>query len=224
MSEPEAQPDSLPIRGWPCDPIWQFIAVPVAVILGLMTIAWAVYAFVITKPVTSLACVVLSNTSLVQMRGDVSRDTTILYKGQPIHNLSIVTVKLENDGNQAIREADYAKPITFVFPAGSNIVDATVTDSNPPNVGVSVQANQNTATVSQSLLNPSDRAIMEFVITDLPGGAGGVPFALDARIVGVKSVVPISAIAETSTQGYHPGNRAVVSNIVSDNWCLSHSL
>jgi hypothetical protein len=204
MSKPEAQPGSPPKGGWLRDPIWQFIAVPVA----LVAIVWTIYTFFFAKPVRSLSFVVLSNTSLVQVQGSVSNDTTVLYKGQPIHNLSIVTVKLENDGNQAIREADYAKPITFIFPAGSNVVNAAVTDSNPPNVGITVQANHNTATVSQSLLNSGDRVIIELMVADLPSDAGGVPFALDARIVDIKSVVPISAIAVAST----PKDATVLSN------------
>lgn len=178
------------------DQIWQFAGA----LLALITLGVTVYLFFFGQQFKALQVVILANTSLVEVEQSIAQNIKISYKGDDISNLSLVQLKLENIGSKAVLETDYVRPIKFSFPAQSKIIEASITESNPPNVGMSIQSNQNIATLSQVLLNPKDRVIIRFLIANTPTQNSNIPFDIDARIVEVQRISTTTAIAEPTQQ------------------------
>jgi hypothetical protein len=178
------------------DQIWQFVG---AVISALAVLA-AYHVFFLQREVKGLQVVILASTSLVEVEKSVAEEIQVLYKGQSVMDLSLFQVKVENSGNQAVREEDYAKPIRFVFPPQAEIVDAMILESSPQNIGMVVQAEQNTATLSPVLLNEGDRAVVRFLVSNMPFNGSPDQFTVDARIAGVKEIYTLNAIEEKKTE------------------------
>jgi len=175
------------------DNSWQFVGVVVAILATLV----AYYIFSQEREVKALQIVILANTSLVEIEPIIAEDIRLIYRDEPAVNLSLIQVKVENVGNQAIRSEDYVQPIRFVFPSEVKIVEASVSDSNPPNIGMKAQIETNAATLSPVLLNAGDRVIFRFIVVNMPADIGENPFQIEgARIVDVQSIDVIQAIEE----------------------------
>ncbi len=175
------------------DPIWQFLGT----IAGLLAILATYNIFFLEREVKALHIVTLASTSMVKVEQSITEDINVLYRDQPIANLSLFQIKIENAGNQAIREEDYVRPIKFTFPPQAEIVEADIVESRPPNIGMTVQWDQNHATLSPVLLNAQDRAIVRLLVTNMPFNSDAQPFDVDARIAEVKEVHLVEAIEET---------------------------
>jgi hypothetical protein len=130
----------------------------------------------------------------------VVEEIQVIYRDQPVTDFSLFQVKVENSGNQTIREEDYVKPIRFVFPPQAEIVQAVILESSPQNIGMIVQAEQNTAILSPVLLNEGDRTVVRFLVSNMPSNGSPQPFTVDARIAGVKEIYTLNAIEEKKTE------------------------
>jgi hypothetical protein len=175
------------------DDIWQFVGAVVSIIAILV----AYNLFFLEREIKALQIVILASSSLVEVEPSITQDIKISYRNQPVSDLSLIQVKVENIGNQAIRGRDYEQPIKFVFPPESKIVEAAVSESNPPNIGMTVQMEENIATLSPVLLNAGDRAIFRFLVVNMPSDFNEQPFQITGgRIAGVKNIPVIEAIKE----------------------------
>jgi hypothetical protein len=175
------------------DNIWQFVSV----IVGIIAIFVAYDIFFRDREVKALQIVILASSSLVEVEPSIAQDIEISYRNQAVNNLSLIQVKVENIGNQVIRGGDYEQPIKFVFPSESKIVEAAVSESNPPNIGMTVQTEENIATLSPALLNAGDRVILRFLVVDMPSDFNEQPFQIaGGRIAEVKVIPVIEAIRE----------------------------
>jgi hypothetical protein len=172
------------------DNIWQFVGVIVSVVAILV----ACRISSLEREARELRVIILANTSLVEVEQGIADDIRIIYKDRSVSDLSLVEVQLENIGNRAIRSEDYAKPITFVFPEQSKVVEAAIIESTPCDLGISIQSDQNTATLSPVLINPGDRVIARFLAANVPVGDSAPPFTVDARIAEVTDIQIVTAI------------------------------
>jgi hypothetical protein len=176
------------------DPVWQFIGA----LIGAVTLFATFYFFFVQREVKSLQVVILSNTSLVEVEQSIASRIKIMYEDQSIANLSLFQVKLENNGNQIIREVDYVRPIKFVFPTSAEVIEATLLDSDPRNIGITLQKEQNTVVLLPFLLNAKERIIIRLLVINMPTSKSIYPFEVDARIAGIKDVARVNAIEERS--------------------------
>jgi len=181
------------------DPVWQFVGAIMGAIIGVLAILGAYHIFSLQREVKILQVVVLTSTSLAKIDQSVAEKVKMLYKDQYVTDPFLFQVKVENSGNQTIREEDYAKPIRFVFPPRAEIVEAMVLESSPQNIGMTVQKEQNTATLSPVLLNEKDRVIVSILVSNMPVDSGAQPFYVDARIAGVKETSVVNAIEDRET-------------------------
>jgi hypothetical protein len=177
------------------DNIWEFVSV----LVGALAIFAAYNIFFLERDVKKLQVTILASTSLVEVEQSILNDIEMLYKGQPIANLTLVQVRVDNSGNEVIREEDYARPVRFSFPPQAEIVEAAILESSPPNIGMTVQTDQNTATLSPVLLNEEDRVIIRFLLVNMPTNGDAQPFEVDARIAGVKDISVVGAIEGSET-------------------------
>jgi len=177
------------------DPVWQFVGT----LMGVMGILATYHVISLQHDTKALQVMILARTSLVEVEQSVAEEITILYRDQTIADLSLFQVKVENSGTQTIREEDYAKPIKFVFPSQAEIVESAILESNPRNIGMTVQKEQNTATLSPTLLNEKDRVLVRFLVSNMPVRSDAQPFAVDARIAGVREVNVVNALEDRET-------------------------
>jgi hypothetical protein len=183
------------------DDIWEFVSA----VVGIIAILVAYNIFFLQREVKSLQIVILANSSLVQVEPSIAQDIKIFYKGFPTANLSLVQVKVENNGNQAIRGEDYEQPVSVTFPSQAKIVEATVVESDPPNIGLGIVVEGNVVTLSPVLLNAGDRVILRVLLIDMPPSINAEPFQIaGGRIAGVKDIPVVRAITET--QGKESGS------------------
>ena len=97
--------------------------------------------------------------------------------------MATVQLRLENDGNVEIRSIDYERPVTIVFPPGTTVIDASVLESEPGDLGLNMTWQDNRATLSTNLLNPKDRAIFRFIVVE--PSQRWIEIQADERIVGL---------------------------------------
>lgn len=175
------------------DQVWQAIGVFIAVVFGLASL----YIFYIyQREIYDFQVVVLANSSLVQIESSIENEIHITYKDQQANNLSLIQVKLENTGNQTIREEDFATPLKFIFPNISNLIEASIVETDPENLKLTILRTKNIGTIQPTLFNKGDKAIVRFLVIDLPEMAEPLPFTVDARIANIKEVQLLNAIDE----------------------------
>lgn len=174
------------------DPIWQAIGA----FIGLVALAAAVWFFFLQRDVKSVQVVVLAETSLLEIPSLVAGDVQVLYQGKPIPNLTLVQVKVENNGTAEVRSADYETPITLAFPEGTEVLSAQVLETRPVDLGLGVEMQGSKAVLSPVLLNGGDRAIIRFVLAGVPAEWSADLLGVSGRIAGVKELDVVSAVAE----------------------------
>jgi len=192
------------------DPLWQFIGA----LIGLIAIAWPIIVYLEDRPIYDLQVVILSNTSLVNVTPGFDDDIDITYKGQRAKNLSVVQIRLENTGNQPIRHDSYARPIKFKFAKDATIIESSVFDSFPKNIGMEVGKIGNEAVVTPTLLNPQDRVLIRFILVDTQVADNAVPFEIDARIANVLSIGIINALEQTQPQSTRLGTFVLLGGVL----------
>lgn len=179
------------------DPVWQFIGT----VIGIIALLASIFFYVQSQQLKSLQIVFLANVSAVVIDDVVENKIQINYEDKKVDNLSLLTVKVKNIGNQSIRPEDYVEPILFSFPEQSEIIESSVITSIPENIDLKATVVKNTATLSTSLLNAGDEVIVRFVVINVPRNNNDYP-KVKARIADVRKleVVTVSEISRDFRQ------------------------
>ncbi len=113
----------------------------------------------------------------------------LTYNNMNIMNAMIFQAAVKNTGNQPIIESDYSKPLSFTFNPQDQLLDASVTSSNPPNIGLVLnKASPYQAVAEPVLLNPGDTVSISFIVILMDEPSAIDHFHVDGRIVGVSSI------------------------------------
>lgn len=183
---------------WYRDPVWQ----TVGTFIGLAALAFSVWFFWLGREAKALTVTILAETPLVNIASEAGglSDLTVLYKGEPAGNVSLIQVKIENSGNRAIRVEDFTTPLSFGFGEGFAVIDAAIIDVEPKDLGLAVIVVDGRAEVLPLLLNSDDRAVLRFLVVNKldPQGITSQRAGLEAsaRIVDVKTVRVQNALDE----------------------------
>jgi hypothetical protein len=140
------------------DSSWQFWGV----IISILSLIFSVYVFFYPNT-KAIEIAILANAPLVEINPGATDKITVLYGTRPVENPLLLQVRLENVGAETIREEDYAHPISIVLPKGSKVLEASITDTNPNDIVMTLQSSDNTVTLSKSLLNSGDRVIIRML-------------------------------------------------------------
>lgn len=167
------------------DPIWQAIGVLVAIVTVIITVYLTFYI----RETKSLSTTVLAVAPVVQVSSVVPSKLDILYDGKPVTNLMLFQIQFKNTGDKEIIESDYSQPIRIVF-NDAELFDATISDSNPSNLGLIVIRNSNVVTLSKTLLNPNDSFVVNVLLISnkIIDNKIAVNFNIDARIAGIQEI------------------------------------
>ena len=168
---------------------WQIIGM----VLAIIAIFATYNVFFLSKTDKQLQIVVDSTLPLIDVKPEAASDIQVLYKGQPINNLVLMQVRVENSGNQPIVEDDFSRAISFSFPNNTVIADASIYSSTPPNIGATINiVDNNKAEIKPVLLNPDDSITIRFVL--ITSNKNLDDYKVDGRIVGVKEIKVIRPV------------------------------
>jgi hypothetical protein len=156
---------------------WQGIGVLVAVLLFFGSLWW-------TRSIKAVSYEVVSQTPLVSLQDSAARQLQVLYNGQPVADVSLIVLRVQNTGNEPIPTVDYEKPITFQFGEGAQVLSAEITEMTPPNLGASVRLTPNSVELAPTLLNSEDTLLVKALIS-----GSAIKVTADARIVGVRELL-----------------------------------
>jgi hypothetical protein len=116
------------------------------------------------------------------------------YNNTLIQNAVIFQATVKNSGNQPIVESDYSKPLSFFFEPQDQLLDAAVSTSDPPNIGMVLKKTSSYQAVADPvLLNPGDMVSINFTVLLPDDPALSDHFHVDGRIVGVSSIKLVTA-------------------------------
>jgi hypothetical protein len=171
--------------------IWQFLGAVLA--LGAIFATYDV--FTRSKPLKELQVILNSATPLVSEKPlipgsvQVTNNIQLTYNHGVVSNAFIYQVTVKNTGNQPIVESDYSKPLVFSFMTKDDILEAAVTVSNPPNIGMVIhKTSVYQAAVDPVLLNPGDTVLIKFIVAITEDVPLIERMHIDGRIVGVKEI------------------------------------
>jgi hypothetical protein len=163
-------------------PMWAGVAVFTAFLIAGLTLYFS-------RPIKSLRVQILSNSPLVSISGDVGNDIKILYKDKPAQDVSLLLLRIENTGNQSIVESDYSEPVSFTLGTTAKISDAVVQETSPAKIPIAITVNNNQITLSKTLLNPGDQAVIKVLAID-----NDYTLDLNGRIVGIKDLEKVNSL------------------------------
>ena len=128
----------------------------------------------------SLSCRLLAETELFQ---HVNGKFQTTYDGHPVQNVSLIIIKVLNDGNVPIEASDFAQKLTFSLGKAAHVLSAELIHASPESLKPEIYYQHSSVTVEPLLLNRKD----EFDVKILCDGYTG-NIKLDTRIVDVHDV------------------------------------
>jgi hypothetical protein len=106
----------------------------------------------------------------------------ILFDGAPVTEVRLVTITVNNWGNEPIRVDDFERPLRFSWAEPARILTAEVVEVNPESLQPTIKAGVNEIVVHPLLLNPGDWLRIKALINQVS------KLSVDARVVGVKRI------------------------------------
>lgn len=131
----------------------------------------------------SLSYEIVSNTLLLTTKEEIKEKIQILYDGTPVNNVRLFTLKLINNGKQAIDEKDFKKNVEFIFSDSAKILSAEIITVSPENLRVKADFTENKLLIIPLLLNSKDFMKIKVIVSTDEDGV-----SCDARILGIKAV------------------------------------
>jgi hypothetical protein len=123
-------------------------------------------------------------------RSDFDTDFGFTFRGKPINAESVTSVKIAiwNDGNGIIEATDVLRPLQISLPAGTAILNATVTKASPDTGFVRINDpsdyNSGTCRLRWTILQPGDGAVIQLLYTGTDQ-----PIRVDGSFKGQRRVV-----------------------------------
>ena len=161
------------------DPIWQFIAV----ILALAAILISIFLYQKQRRRKALSYEIISRTPLLSMEEEVKGKLQILFDKKPVQQVHLIVVRIVNSGNLPILSPDYERPIGFSFGEKGKILTTEVVETYPSSLRASVRIEGEKVVLDSALLNQGDSIKLKILVSQFDG-----QIAVDGRIVGVKDI------------------------------------
>jgi hypothetical protein len=117
----------------------------------------------------------------------------ILFDGEPVTEVHLVTITVNNFGNEPVRVDDFERSLRFSWSEPAKILSAEVTEVNPETLQPTIKTGASEIAVDPLLLNPGDW----FRIRTLINQDGKL--SVDARVAGVKRITKAAASGKATT-------------------------
>jgi hypothetical protein len=164
---------------------WGFWEVAVAVVVALVTAAWALRER--RRRRKDLQYDLISKAPLVSVREEARGRIKILFDEEPVSNVSLAIIQIANRGSP-IPSADFESPLTVSMGADSRIMSVEVMERQPDSLDVELTVENGQIQIEPLLLNNGDSFTLKVIGMGLSDN-----IELAGRIVGVKTVKPRSA-------------------------------
>ena len=161
------------------DPVWTFVGAVLAILAVLVTVG----IFFAQRKTKKLSYEITSNTQLLGVKDEIQGKVQVLYEGEEVKNVHLLTLKFSNTGNQSISSGDYERPLSIKINPEAKILTHEIVEEEPENLGVTVELEGSKLSFSPVLLNSKDSFSVKALISDFEGDP-----EIDGRIVGVKSI------------------------------------
>ena len=171
--------------------LWQFLGA----ILALGAIFSTYDVFIRSRPVKELQVTLNSVIPLVSEKSltpdhiQTFSSMQLTFNNNVVSNAILYYVTVKNTGNQPIVESDYSKPLVFSFMPKDEIVELTITESIPANIGMIINKTSTyQAAADPVLLNPGDTVKINFIVAIPEDVSLNERLQISGRIVGVKEI------------------------------------
>ncbi|MGC1782326.1 MAG: hypothetical protein WA708_07400 [Acidobacteriaceae bacterium] len=159
----------------------------VRTILAIAAICLTVSFFLIGRRRKRLSYL-LSDTRVLGIHEEVNPSRVqILFDGEPVTEVHLVIITVNNWGNEPIRVDDFVRPLRFSWTAPAKLLAAEVIEVNPETLQPTIKAGVSEIVVDPLLLNPGDWLRIRTLINQVG------ELSVDARVIGVKRITKISA-------------------------------
>jgi ABC-type amino acid transport system permease subunit len=162
------------------DPLWQFIAAIVGILLLIITI----YFYFLQRQYKELSFEIISNTPILSKAKEIADKIQLLYDGKPVNNVNLIIIKITNSGNIPIIRTDYERPIAFYFDSKSKVLDAEVIKTVPDDLKIKLNTSNDKIILEPVLLNEADSLTLKIILSEYNGA-----IRPDARILGIKAIL-----------------------------------
>jgi hypothetical protein len=167
----------------------------VRTILAIVAISVTVGLFLVGRRRKRLSYL-LSDTRVLGVHEGVNPSRVqILFDGEPVTEVRMVIITVNNFGNEPIRVDDFERPLRFSWSEPAEILTAEVIEVNPETLQPTIKAGDSEIVVDPLLLNPGDWLRIRTLINQ------GGKLSVDARVVGVKRITKaVASVRVTSNK------------------------
>jgi len=161
------------------DQIWQFVGAA----FGFAAIIVSIVLYRTQRRRKALSYDIITfPTPLLSVDNEVKGKVQVLFDGNPVQDVYLVTLEFINSGNVPIVPADYVRRVSVSFGESARILTCEVVKTDPDNLEASVDIEATRVALEPVLLNSGDAITLKFLVS----GFDVIEF--DGRIVGVKHV------------------------------------
>ena len=182
----------------------------VALIIAALSVVTTVIIFIKNRKTKCLNYRIITNTPLLTVAEGLEGKIEIYYSEKyedkkSIKDISVIIFEFLNQGNEAVKSADFEEEISLSFGPDVTILSAEQTDLLPRKLNVKFSFSKDKISLKPLLINPNDSFIIKFLFN---GKYEARNFELRARIEGVTEIKEILS-GETPMEKF---NRLLDSN------------
>jgi hypothetical protein len=168
------------------DPIWQFIGVIVAILLGVVGLIVAIRANRQQNRRKELTYQIEVDTPVVSVDKTLKNAVEIRYHGSVVEDVRLVLIKIWNSGTLAVKREDYEEPIKFELPGRTRLSYRVESDpeevTKAKNPDDFLKFEPDCVKLSPFLLNPTDSVTLNMLVSG-QGKIKGAARIIDGKLI-----------------------------------------
>jgi hypothetical protein len=187
------------------DPIWQFVGAIISLVAVVFSIVLPVGVYFKQRRRKALSYDVSVFADVLTVGGGLKGKIQVLYQGTPVDNIRLMVVRIYNDGNVPIVQADWDEHLTVSFGKEATLLTVEILETKPKEVNPQYAIESGALGFEPFLLNPGDSFTMKFLVARAERKPG---LSVKGRIVGV------SEIKKKLQVGMSDGSLALISLMI----------
>jgi hypothetical protein len=160
------------------DAIWQFVGA----ILGAFAIAASIVIAVLQRRRKRLSYEVVTQLPLLTVQEEIQGRVRLYFDNQALDDVTLIAVRLINDGNLPLRSLDFETPLVIHFNDAAHVLSSEIIEQRPTDLPVDLDSDGTSVSIAPLLLNPRDYVKLKCLVT------GFERVAISGRIAGVASI------------------------------------
>lgn len=162
---------------------WSFFDVLVGIIALIISVIVAYHTFFKGRKKKLLSYEILAEAKLFSIHDEAVERIEVLFDGKPAKNVSLLIIKIINNGNAPIVSSDFEVPLSFCFTEDAEVISAEINQSSENSLKPKVTFSPNKITIEPILLNVKDNFSVKALISNYEND-----FEINTRIIGVNKI------------------------------------